>query len=196
MLHIYQTDHPCGCRCAAVVAVIDAATVAVVIDGATEIDGAADLIPNGQYASRVRECCSLFGCNHVVEPGRMYCSSIHENIAQELGSLQSAYVVIDGFSGLYNDKNHERDMRSVVSLLKSTDEGVNVAIPLTKDLGIFERVPWEWDFINFQFLDGEIDRSWLFFHPIKNPVLSYFDYNEIKWSSLNYYLHQYQRDDT
>ncbi|CAL9234915.1 unnamed protein product [Arabidopsis halleri] len=133
----------------AVAAVIDAAAVAVVIDRAAEVDGAASLIPNGQYASRVREGCSLFGCNHVVEPRRMYYSNIHENIAQELGSLRSAYVVIDGFSGLYNDKNHKRDMRSVVSLLKSADEGVDVAIPLIEDLGIFERVPWEWDFINF-----------------------------------------------
>ncbi|KAG7573050.1 hypothetical protein ISN44_As09g013830 [Arabidopsis suecica] len=68
------------------------------------------------------------------------------------------------------NKNQEKDHWNVLAILKKADYGViNQIIITVEDPEIFQVGPWEWDFIDFNFLPGETD-------------------------SFNYYVHEYQTE--
>ncbi|EFH55510.1 predicted protein [Arabidopsis lyrata subsp. lyrata] len=64
---------------------------------------------NAQYTARVKERCSLYGCNQVILRGSWYCCPNHENISKDFLALKSAYIIVDGFFGTNITKNQEKN---------------------------------------------------------------------------------------
>lgn len=97
-------------------------------------------------------------------------------MSKDLLALKSTYIIVDGFFGTNINKNQEKDHWNVLAILKKADHGViSQGIITVEDPEIFQVGPWEWDFIDFNFLHRETDRSWLFFHKKTNPVFDGFD---------------------
>ncbi|WZY89873.1 hypothetical protein YC2023_046608 [Brassica napus] len=150
-------------------------------------------LPHAQYGGRILFGCSLFGCNHVVEAkGQRYCSANHQNIAEILSSQDQAYVVVDGF---FVKDSRERCFQIVLALLKRVEDNLGSGLPLikNKDDTIFHSHPRDWSFISSAFLDGESDRSWLFFHSKSNPNFKtfYTEGQRVRWSRSRRFLHKY-----
>ncbi|XP_009140815.1 uncharacterized protein LOC103864794 isoform X1 [Brassica rapa] len=148
-------------------------------------------LPHAQYGGRILFGCSLFGCNHVVEAkGQRYCSANHQNIAEILSSQDQAYVVVDGF---FVKDSRERCFQIVLALLKRVEDNLGSGLPLIKDDTIFHSHPRDWSFISSAFLDGESDRSWLFFHSKSNPNFKtfYTEGQRVRWSRSRRFLHKY-----
>lgn len=148
-------------------------------------------LPHAQYGGRILFGCSLFGCNHVVEAkGQRYCSANHQNIAEILSSQDQAYVVVDGF---FVKDSRERCFQIVLALLKRVEDNLASGLPLIKDDTMFHSHPRDWSFINSAFLDGESDRSWLFFHSKSNPNFKtfYTEGQRVRWSRSRRFLHKY-----
>lgn len=150
-------------------------------------------LPHAQYGGRILFGCSFFGCNHVVEAkGQRYCSANHQNIAEILSSQDQAYVVVDGF---FVKDSRERCFQIVLALLKRVEDNLGSGLPLikNKDDTIFHSHPRDWSFISSAFLDGESDRSWLFFHSKSNPNFKtfYTEGQRVRWSRSRRFLHKY-----
>ncbi|CAH8254740.1 unnamed protein product [Arabidopsis lyrata] len=147
------------------------------------------LILHGQYGGRILHGCSLFGCNHVVVDGEIYCSDTHKEMANSLASEGKAYVIVDGFFNADREKN----FRIVLALLRKVEDSVAGGIPEIEDGEIFQKLPVNWNSINLHFLHGEMERSWLFYHKrntLKLPTFEVGNYT-IRWSRSHHAVYKY-----
>ncbi|CAN8285427.1 unnamed protein product [Cochlearia groenlandica] len=62
---------------------------------------------------------------------------------------------------------------------------------------MFSLFPYDCDGLDFTFLKDEVNRSWVFFHPMGDLKWQNFLYNGVflKWTSINYYEHVYLADE-
>ncbi|VVA99815.1 unnamed protein product [Arabis nemorensis] len=146
--------------------------------------------------------CSLFGCNQLKQIHGQYCCHNHEILSYVLSFGKVAYTVVDGFF----DNDIEKNLKIGIALLKSV-QNIDVGIPWIADLddedhvlaegedptSIFHKVPWNLGFIDCGFLDYELQRSWLFFHPTSLPRFETFEFEGalFRWDRKNRFVQTY-----